>query len=563
MKSSPSLSDSKQANAEESAADPLIGELLVQSELQNETGGKKLASPFKSRIGANSGIDQTWLPSSSASQQPKLNRTTLAKMSLCSLLVVIGLLGASLVGTTRTTRSTATADALLPYSSQAPTAEVSLPSNVLVSRINPQTASAAAAAYEFQATAPNADTAISEVDAASQSAVQRNSAAWASAASRNQAALAAMPLARVIRSGTDNPVHSHTFYGLNAHRFPFALLWLAAFTLAAALIAAVKPKPKRRLKFAFRSPAGTRSGSRSDAPRIEDLPQMASVHLARDVSQASDLTTPRLSEYSPKPLGSDLRPVLSKASEKLWVNFASRADLASAMSSASAAAVDQAASSGDIDQAAGTHLARYDAVAQAVLQQAETALSHNANTEILFTRLTRDARGSRAAMLAIARLLAQRGKRVVLVDLDFAAPPEAQAELGLPGEFPGAAEILSQRAKLDDCLLSDDDYPALTAIASSLEGTEITHEQAASLLQSAEMLDLLDELREGNHLVLIHGPAAEDAARSLGSRADAALLVVGQVPTDHEHQALPDALAEMSAVQANIVGRIEFHGEIA
>ncbi len=190
---------------------------------------------------------------------------------------------------------------------------------------------------------------------------------------------------------------------------------------------------------------------------------MARVRLARDVSKSiPQISTSRRITIRHLP-GSDLRPVLSGASEKLWINFASRADLASAAACRCGGYEDAAMRC--TAQAAAIDALR--ASAQAVLEQAEAALTLNSNTEILFTRLTRDARGSRAAMLAIARLLAQRGKRVVLIDLDFAAPPEAQAELGLPGEFPGAAEILSRRAKIDDCLLTDDDYPALTAIASS------------------------------------------------------------------------------------------------
>ena len=463
-----------------------------------------------------------------------------------------------LIATIRTTRITATADALLPYSSQMPPTEAALPPNIVAIRLNSGVASSSA--YEFQATAPGAAAAISEVDAATQSAVRLNTSAWAGAAASNNSALAAMPLARVIVSGDENPLQRRSLYRLNRHHLPFALLWFAACAATALLLAAARPKSKQRLRFAFRS-AGSRNGSNPDGPQINDLPQMARVHLARDIKIAPNPADSLFSEYDPQLPGSDLRPILSGASEKLWVNFASRADLASAEAVVNHATYDDA--SGAPTGPQSTQLTRYSASAQAVLQQAEAALALNTNTEILFTRLTHDARGSRAAMLAIARLLAQRGKRIVLIDLDFAAPPEAQAELGLPGEFPGAAEILSRRARIDDCLLTDDDYPALTAIASSLEGTEISHEQAALLLQSAEMLDLLDELREGNHLVLIHGPAAEEAARSLGSRADAALLVVSQELTEREHQALPDALAEMSAVQANIVGRIEFHGEIA
>ncbi len=569
MKSSPSSSGDPYSDAPKNPVGILIDEQPAQKPSFNERPDDAApVSPFTSRFGSNFEFRPATLPLDSRLHQRKVFGQT----GVYAALAAIALLGGAWIELRPLTTVTATAEALLPYRG----AEISAgpgtasPSNDSALPLTGQTA--ASAFSQFQATAPTAAAAISRVDAAAQSAVQRDSAAWALAAqssagssavaqSAAQPALDSMPLARVVRLGDDNPLRTHTVYHVNHQRLPLALAWLAACMVAAALYGV--SKSKRRLQFAFRAPNHSAKFSAEDAPRIEDLPHMAVVRLARDVSQSTGLSSTFLSDHDANLSGESMRPVLSSASEKLWINFASRADLASAMTAAAAAATEAAAQSGDAAQAAGTSLARYDDAAQAVLEQAEAALALNSNTEILFTRLTRDARGSRAAMLAIARLLARRGKHVVLIDLDFAAPPEAQAELGLPGEFPGAAEILSRRAKIDDCLLTDDDYPALTAISSSLEGTEISHEQAARLLQSAEMLDLLDELREGNHLVLIHGPAAEDAARSLGSRADAALLVVGQQPTEREHRALPDALAEMSAVQANIVGRIEFDSQIA
>jgi capsular exopolysaccharide synthesis family protein len=167
-------------------------------------------------------------------------------------------------------------------------------------------------------------------------------------------------------------------------------------------------------------------------------------------------------------------------------------------------------------------------------------------TIVLTSAVPNEGKSSTSANLAI--VLAEAGRRVLLVDADLRRPRLA-AYLGLEGAV-GLTNVLVGQADVDD--VTQPWGPAgLDVLASGF-----VPPNPSELLGSAHMGDLLRELAEKYDTVLIDAPPllpVTDAA-VLAGRADGALLIVRRGKTSQSQ--VRTAAQALDAVDARLLGTV-------
>lgn len=122
-----------------------------------------------------------------------------------------------------------------------------------------------------------------------------------------------------------------------------------------------------------------------------------------------------------------------------------------------------------------------------------------------------------------ALALAANGSRVVLLDCDLRRPT-VRLQFGIQKEGPGVSEVLKGECSLNEALCEVDGTSLLILAGSS------PAEDAAELIGSSQMEQLLQVLREGVDYIILDSPPAgliADAA-SVSEYADLVLYVVRQ-----------------------------------
>jgi capsular exopolysaccharide synthesis family protein len=160
--------------------------------------------------------------------------------------------------------------------------------------------------------------------------------------------------------------------------------------------------------------------------------------------------------------------------------------------------------------------------------------------------VTSAARGAGNSVVAanVATALAAAQRSVALLDLDLRKPTQ---HLLLDGaEGPGAAAILRAETAVEPMLeqfLKHAVRPNLDVLAGGPPAKD-----AAELLASPRLAEMLDLLRADHAFVIVDAPAlaATADAASIASRVDEVLLVVGRLPVDHAQ--LRDTRAQLEAL---------------
>jgi polysaccharide biosynthesis transport protein len=156
------------------------------------------------------------------------------------------------------------------------------------------------------------------------------------------------------------------------------------------------------------------------------------------------------------------------------------------------------------------------------------------------------AEGKTTVTLALGRLAAMNGERVIVLDCDIRQSSFARFTQSSPG--PGLVDFLQGRALPADIIRKDttagmDYIPAGTGEANAL-----------GLLMSATMSRLLQALRQDYDLVLLDAPPAQAVtdARIVAGLADATLLCVRWRRTPRD--VVLNALELLEQAHANVVG---------
>lgn len=132
--------------------------------------------------------------------------------------------------------------------------------------------------------------------------------------------------------------------------------------------------------------------------------------------------------------------------------------------------------------------------------------------------------GKTTISVNLAAALAQRDKRVALVDCDLRNPSVGRA-LGVDLKHPGIVEYLNRQATADDIQISSRDYVTLTVIPGGNP-----HKHAAEILEHPALGELVRELKARHDYVILDTPPSfllTDASL-LGQYADHALFVIRQ-----------------------------------
>jgi capsular exopolysaccharide synthesis family protein len=179
---------------------------------------------------------------------------------------------------------------------------------------------------------------------------------------------------------------------------------------------------------------------------------------------------------------------------------------------------------------------------RALARRIEERARHGAPRAMLVTSARAgEGRSTAASYAAVA--LAQRGRRVVIVDLDLRRPVLA-ARHGLPSS-PGVGEIIRGEAPLASCLHDVDGAPGLTLLPAGPAEAD-----PGPLLFAPGAKKLFEELRASFDYVVADGPPAlgvSDAA-CLGDLLGGALLVARAARTTRRDLAAAAATLEGIAV---------------
>jgi len=175
-----------------------------------------------------------------------------------------------------------------------------------------------------------------------------------------------------------------------------------------------------------------------------------------------------------------------------------------------------------------------------------TALTKNPETKIVAITAARPDEGKTTLTVALARLLAASGLRVLAIDGDV-RQPSFDAIFGAGGTV-GLTDFLGGAAALDDVILQDALSP-LHIIGAGRQGQD-----ALSLFLSAALPALLAQLRARYDFVLIDVPPAFALAEAsvIARLADGALLCVrwGRTPC----RVVQAAIVMLAEAQVNILG---------
>jgi polysaccharide biosynthesis transport protein len=156
------------------------------------------------------------------------------------------------------------------------------------------------------------------------------------------------------------------------------------------------------------------------------------------------------------------------------------------------------------------------------------------------------AEGKTSVTLALGRLAAMNGERVIVVDCDIRQSAFALLTKSNPG--PGLVDYLQERVALADVIRKDE----TTGMDYIAAGTGEAN--ALGLLMSPTMARLLQTLRQDYDLVLLDSPPAQAVtdARIVAGLADATLLCVRWQHTPRD--VVRHALELLEAAHANVVG---------
>ena len=161
---------------------------------------------------------------------------------------------------------------------------------------------------------------------------------------------------------------------------------------------------------------------------------------------------------------------------------------------------------------------------------------------------SRAGEGKTTVSLCLARVLANAGRKVLIIDADFRCGKVAKV-LRL-NEEPGLAELLARAATLDEVLQHHGD-PAVDVIASGAYASD-----SADDLAGERMADVLQDLRSRYDLVLIDAPPflALASPSVLASQADVAVVVAAWSATPRE--ALKYTVTQLRGLSPCIAGVI-------
>jgi succinoglycan biosynthesis transport protein ExoP len=156
------------------------------------------------------------------------------------------------------------------------------------------------------------------------------------------------------------------------------------------------------------------------------------------------------------------------------------------------------------------------------------------------------AEGKTTVTLALGRLAAMNGERVIVVDCDIRQSAFALLTKSNPG--PGLVDCLQERVALAD-VIRKDDTTGMDYIAAGMGEAN-----ALGLLMSPTMARLLQTLRQDYDLVLLDAPPAQAVtdARIVAGLADATLLCVRWHHTPRD--VVLHALELLEEAHANVVG---------
>lgn len=171
-----------------------------------------------------------------------------------------------------------------------------------------------------------------------------------------------------------------------------------------------------------------------------------------------------------------------------------------------------------------------------------------AKTLMVTSSIPGEGKSTVAVNLALA--LAQKGKKVVLVDCDL-RHPSIQNVLNLDGEYPGIAAVLNGEKTLDEALVQSEKLSELQLLPGAPVG-----DRDVGLLGRPEMKGLLDELKQRADLVVLDtSPAAMLAdAQILARNVDAALYVVRYDYTRIRH--VVEGVEELSSYRIHMLGYV-------
>ncbi len=173
---------------------------------------------------------------------------------------------------------------------------------------------------------------------------------------------------------------------------------------------------------------------------------------------------------------------------------------------------------------------------------------------ILITSALPDEGKSTAAML-LAASSARSGKRTILLDCDLRVPSTSKALL--KEHRTGLSELLRGTAKLTDVIAEDPVTKAYVIPAGSMAPN------AADMLMSQGMLDLIAALRSGFDLIVIDAPPLLPIVDTLAlaTVADKILVVVEwcQTPRTIIHEAFKILRPEANRVAGVILNKVDFN----
>lgn len=195
-------------------------------------------------------------------------------------------------------------------------------------------------------------------------------------------------------------------------------------------------------------------------------------------------------------------------------------------------------------------LARRDEAFRILRSNVLVALADLANPVVVVTS-TQAGEGKTSTCAALARSLAESGKRVVLVDVDL-RKPEAHRHMQAHNEI-GVVDVLTRRADLSDCLqfISVGEGRGLYFLAAGSRA-----ENPTELLGTAQTADLLNLLALQADVVLLDTPPVLPVADTLviGRLAAGAILVVeaGRTPVPSVQQ----TKAALTRNQTRLLGMV-------
>jgi succinoglycan biosynthesis transport protein ExoP len=162
--------------------------------------------------------------------------------------------------------------------------------------------------------------------------------------------------------------------------------------------------------------------------------------------------------------------------------------------------------------------------------------------------------GKSTAAMLLAASSASSGKRTVLLDCDLRL--RSTSEALRRKDQPGLSEVLCGTAKLEDVIVED----PVTKISFIPAGS--TRPNAADLLMSQEMLDLVAVLRSGFNYVILDSPPLLPVvdALALAAAADKILVIVewSRTPRNSIYEAFRVLGPEANRVAGVVLNKVDF-----